>query len=74
MGCGIAAKIAAAGMDVIVYDGAPAAAKHIHDASAAIFAELESGGAMNCDESAAAAARVRVAARLNELATAEMPS
>ena len=71
MGCGIAAKIAVAAMDVLVYDSAPAAAKHIHIASAAIFTELEPGGAMNSDESAAAAPRIRVAARLSELATAD---
>lgn len=72
MGCGIAAKIAAAGIDVLVYDSAPAAAQRIHDACAAIFAELKSGGVMTSDESAAAAARVRVVAHLGELATAEM--
>lgn len=72
MGCGIAAKIAAAGIGALVYDSTPAAAQRIHDACADIFAELTSGGVMTSDESAAAAARVRVAAHLGELAEAEM--
>lgn len=72
MGCGIAAKIAAAGIAVLVYDSAPAAAQRIHDACADIFAELTSGGVMTSDESDAAAARIRVAAHLGELAGTEM--
>ena len=72
MGCGIAAKIAAAGFDVIVYDSAPEAGRRIYEACAATFGELESGCVMTSDDAAAAAARIRVAAHLGELATSEM--
>jgi 3-hydroxybutyryl-CoA dehydrogenase len=72
MGCGIAAKIAAAGFDVLVYDSAPEAVRRIHDTCAATFTELKSGGVMTSDKSGAAAARIRVATHLGELATMEM--
>ena len=72
MGCGIAAKIAAAGIDVLVYDSVPASAQRIHDACAEIFAEMKSGGVMSSDESAAAAAHLHVASHLGDLATTEI--
>ncbi len=68
MGCGIAAKAAAAGLDVIVYDSAPGSQQRIHSACAAIFEELKSGCVMTDDEAASTAARVHVAMDLSELA------
>lgn len=70
MGCGIAAKFAAARMDVIVHDSAPDAERRIDSGCGAIFEELHAAGVMTKADCASAAARVHVAAHLEELSDA----
>lgn len=68
MGCGIAAKLAAAGMDVILHDSAPHAERRIQSGCGAIFEELYAAGVMTEADRTSAAARVHVGAQLEELA------
>ncbi|WP_420998228.1 3-hydroxyacyl-CoA dehydrogenase family protein [Cupriavidus sp. 30B13] len=68
MGSGIAAKFAAAGYDVLVYDSAAPSLARVQERCAAIFAELVRGEAMTPEQAQAAQARVGLAQALGGLA------
>lgn len=70
MGSGIAAKLSAAGREVIVHDSAPDAAQRIRNACVATLDELVAGGVMTTAQAEAAAVRVRVAKAVTELVDA----
>jgi 3-hydroxybutyryl-CoA dehydrogenase len=60
MGCGIAAKLAAVGQRVAVYERLPSAAAQVQAHCAAVFDELVHGGALSAAQAAGAAALVAV--------------
>ena len=70
MGSGIAAKLAASGMHLIVYDTASGAAERVRDACSASFAELVATGVTSEAQADAAASRVRVVSDVRKLAEA----
>jgi 3-hydroxybutyryl-CoA dehydrogenase len=72
MGCGIAAKFAAADFDVVVYDSDPSAKERIMKICRVIFSELSEGGAASEQDSRRAAGRVRVASGLHELRAVDL--
>ncbi|MBI5278278.1 MAG: 3-hydroxyacyl-CoA dehydrogenase family protein [Burkholderiales bacterium] len=72
MGCGIAAKFAAAGYDLLVYDSAQPALENVHKRCDAVFGELLQGGALNEAQCHEASRRIRLARRVHELADVDI--
>jgi 3-hydroxybutyryl-CoA dehydrogenase len=72
MGAGIAQSAAAAGMDVRLFDVEPRAVAAAMERIAASLAKAAAAGRMGADEAAAAAARLKPAARLSDFCGCSM--
>lgn len=72
MGAGIAAKLAAAGKPVIVFDTALGAAKKVTDSCSATFREMVQGGVLDIAQAQAAQERVRFTTNLHSLADRDL--
>jgi 3-hydroxybutyryl-CoA dehydrogenase len=72
MGCGIAARFAAAGYTVQIYDSAQPALHNVHLRCGAVFGELVEAGLLTEQESLAATARIRVVKSPADLCEAEV--
>lgn len=70
MGSGIAAKLAASGMHLIVYDTASGAAESVREACSVNFAELVAAGVMSEAQADAAVSRVQVVSDVGKLVKA----